>query len=88
MTRSSDTLERLFDAAIELIGEHGYAGTTVDEIVAANWDSVVREIPTYGRFGGFVLLLLTARPAAVGRPVHRLFPIGQVSDEQLINGLL
>jgi TetR/AcrR family transcriptional regulator, cholesterol catabolism regulator len=35
MTRSStDTLERLFDAAISLIGEHGYAGTTVDEIVA------------------------------------------------------
>ena len=34
MTRSSDTLERLFEAAIELIGEHGYAGTTVDEIVA------------------------------------------------------
>ena len=29
-----ETIERLYDAAIELIGEHGYAGTTVDEIVA------------------------------------------------------
>jgi TetR/AcrR family transcriptional regulator, cholesterol catabolism regulator len=29
-----DTLERLYESAIELIAEHGYAGTTVDEIVA------------------------------------------------------
>jgi len=29
----TDTLDRLFHAAIELFGEHGYAGTTVDEIV-------------------------------------------------------
>jgi TetR/AcrR family transcriptional regulator, cholesterol catabolism regulator len=29
-----DTIERLYEAAIELIGEHGYTGTTVDEIVA------------------------------------------------------
>lgn len=29
-----DTIARLYEAAIELIGEHGYAGTTVDEIVA------------------------------------------------------
>jgi len=29
-----DTIERLYEAAIDLIGEHGYAGTTVDEIVA------------------------------------------------------
>jgi AcrR family transcriptional regulator len=28
-----DTLERLYEAAVELIGEQGYAGTTVDEIV-------------------------------------------------------
>ena len=28
-----DTLERLYEAAVGLIGEHGYAGTTVDEIV-------------------------------------------------------
>jgi AcrR family transcriptional regulator len=35
VTRSGgDTLERLYQAAIDLIGEHGYAGTTVDEIVA------------------------------------------------------
>ena len=31
---SAETLERLYQAAIELIGEHGYSGTTVDEIVA------------------------------------------------------
>lgn len=30
----NDTIERLYEAAIELIGEHGYTGTTVDEIVA------------------------------------------------------
>ena len=29
-----DTIVRLYESAIELIGEHGYAGTTVDEIVA------------------------------------------------------
>jgi len=29
-----DTIERLYQAAIDLIGEQGYAGTTVDEIVA------------------------------------------------------
>lgn len=29
-----DTRERLYGAAVELIAEHGYAGTTVDEIVA------------------------------------------------------
>ena len=29
-----DTIERLYPAAIDLIGEQGYAGTTVDEIVA------------------------------------------------------
>jgi TetR/AcrR family transcriptional regulator, cholesterol catabolism regulator len=35
MARSKgDTIERLFGAAIDLIGEQGYAGTTVDEIVA------------------------------------------------------
>lgn len=35
MTRAkSDALERLYDAAVELIGEHGYAATSVDEIVA------------------------------------------------------
>jgi len=35
MARSKgDTIERLYQAAIDLIGEHGYAGTTVDEIVA------------------------------------------------------
>lgn len=34
MARSKgDTLERLYEAAVGLIGEHGYAGTTVDEIV-------------------------------------------------------
>jgi AcrR family transcriptional regulator len=33
MPRSGDTIERLYTAAISLIGEHGYAGTTVDEIV-------------------------------------------------------
>jgi len=32
--RSGDTLDRLYAAAIELIGEHGYSATTVDEIVA------------------------------------------------------
>jgi AcrR family transcriptional regulator len=30
---SGDTIERLFQAATALIGEHGYAATTVDEIV-------------------------------------------------------
>jgi TetR/AcrR family transcriptional regulator, cholesterol catabolism regulator len=35
MARSKgDTIERLYEAAVDLIGEHGYAGTTVDEIVA------------------------------------------------------
>jgi TetR/AcrR family transcriptional regulator, cholesterol catabolism regulator len=34
MARSSDTLDRLFGAAVELLGERGYAGTTVDDIVA------------------------------------------------------
>jgi TetR/AcrR family transcriptional regulator, cholesterol catabolism regulator len=35
MARSKgDTIERLYEAAIGLIGEQGYAGTTVDEIVA------------------------------------------------------
>jgi AcrR family transcriptional regulator len=29
----TDTLDRLFSAAVELFGERGYAGTTVDEIV-------------------------------------------------------
>jgi TetR/AcrR family transcriptional regulator, cholesterol catabolism regulator len=31
---SSDTLARLYEAAIALIGEHGYSATTVDEIAA------------------------------------------------------
>jgi AcrR family transcriptional regulator len=32
--RSDATRERLFEAAVELIGERGYHGTTVDDIVA------------------------------------------------------
>ena len=32
--RSGDTLDRLYVAAIALIGEHGYSATTVDDIVA------------------------------------------------------
>ena len=28
-----DTMERLLQAAVELIGEHGYSGTSIDEIV-------------------------------------------------------
>jgi len=33
MGRSEDTRQRLFDATLSLIGEKGYAATTVDEIV-------------------------------------------------------
>ena len=33
MARSSDTLDRLFGAAVELLAERGYDGTTVDDIV-------------------------------------------------------